>query len=64
MSEQVLTITPKCTLFLFLYLGGIFFRNHNNWADGKLHSLQKNNRLRITDFYPHRKLFWHLLCKM
>ena len=23
--------------------GGIFFRNHNNWADGKLHSLQKNN---------------------
>lgn len=24
-------------------LGGIFFRNNHNWADGKLHSLQKNN---------------------
>lgn len=24
-------------------LGRDIFRNHNNWADGKLHSLQKNN---------------------
>ena len=23
--------------------GGVFFRKHNNGADGKLHSLQKNN---------------------
>ena len=28
---------------LFLSIGGDFFRNHNNWADGKLHSLQKYN---------------------
>ena len=23
--------------------GGLFLMNHNNGADGKLHSLQKNN---------------------
>lgn len=28
-------------LFSFLYLRGVFFRYHINWADGKLHSLQK-----------------------
>lgn len=44
--------------------GGIFFRNHYNVADGKLHSLLKNNWLRIADFPLFRKLFWHLLCKM
>jgi len=44
--------------------GGIFFRNYYNGADGKLHSLQKNNWLRISDFPLFRKLFWHLLCKM
>ena len=30
---------------LILFIGGIFFKIHNNWADGKLHSLQKNNWL-------------------
>ena len=44
--------------------GGLFLRNHNNGANGKLHSLQKNNWLRIADFPLFRKLFWHLLCKM
>ena len=44
--------------------GGIFFRNHYNGANGKLHSLQKNNWLRIAVFPLFRKLFWHLLCKM
>ena len=37
--------------------GGIFFRNHYNGADGKLHSLQKNNWLRIADFPLFRKFF-------
>ena len=49
---------------LILFIGGILFKIHNNWADGKLHSLQKNNWLRIAVFYSSRKLFWHLLCKM
>ena len=44
--------------------GGLFLRSHNNGANGKLHSLQKNNWLRIADFPLFRKLFWHLLCKM
>ncbi len=37
--------------------GGIFFRNHNNGADGKLHSLQKNNGLRIAVFHPFVNFF-------
>lgn len=41
-----------------------FFSDNHNWADGKLHSLQKNNWLRIADFPLFRKLFWHLLCRM
>lgn len=32
-------------------LGGIFFSENHNWADEKLHSLQKNNWLRIADFH-------------
>lgn len=47
-----------------IYRRDVFFRNNHNWADGKLHSLQKNNWLRIADFPLFRKLFWHLLCKM
>ena len=40
------------------------FMNNHNLADGKLHSLQKCNWLRIANFPLFRKLFWHLLCKM
>ncbi len=33
----------------FSILGRDIFRNNHNWADGKLHSLQKNNLLRIAE---------------
>ncbi len=41
-TNRLYNCRPICTLFPFLYLEGRFL-NHNNWADGKLHSLQKNN---------------------
>lgn len=50
-------------VFVSILERGIF-SYHINWADGKLHSLQKNNWLCIADFPLFRKLFWHLLCKM
>lgn len=50
-------------VFISIHGRDIFMDNHN-WADGKLHSLQKNNWLRIAVFPLFRKLFWHLLCKM
>ena len=51
-------------MFPFLSLEGYLLGIIIKWADGKLHSLQKNNWLRIADFPLFRKLFWHLLCKM
>ena len=34
-------VAGKVALFLFLFIEGIFFSDNHNWADGKLHSLQK-----------------------
>ena len=34
-----------CLYAVLIFFGGIFFRNTMKWADGKLRSLQKNQKV-------------------